>query len=327
MEIIVWGIIAAGAWYWWSRRRQQASPDLEQIMKDNVAEIGVLKDKLGKFKQVTFEWVLLNVGPIDTLSNETMTSLAMYMVDAASAACKYAGVDARFHKGFGFSLLVGIGYRQDVARGMMAAMSTPAAALGADITFDQGGSAFNAWIREGDAAAEDHIREAMTMWGSMSHVYDEITAYNTSPEYTENIKQNISEVVAFGDKVVDALSDQIHLFAPNKVFPDRAKDSWSIGYIVGFTDAMLQSHGDIEQHNWGGVEISVLLRLYGEEQGRISIDEYHDSFIEGKCDFAAESLRDGMMVGEEDITRCLAAGFSRQVQHLRFSRNASAGVL
>lgn len=177
MEIIFWILAAVVVWYLWSRRKRQASPDLEQIMKDNKVEIGVFKDKIGQFKQVTFEWVRLNVGPIDTLSNEAMTSLAMYMVDAASAACKYAGVDARFHKGYGFSLLVGIGYQQDVAKGMMAAMSTPTAALGTDLTFDQGGSAFNAWIREGDTAAQDHIRDAMTTWESSPHIYDEITAY------------------------------------------------------------------------------------------------------------------------------------------------------
>jgi len=313
MDVFIWIVIAAVG-YWYFKKRYNQDADLLTLMRNDPAAIDRYSRDLGKFKNVTMEWVISNVSPLKELSKDITLQLSTYMVEASTSACKYAGVDDRLQDSINTKLLTQMGLSTDVAVGMLAAISTPASQIGNDLTYGQGESAFSAWIRDGDSAAEDHIREAIAIWQSASNIADEIAAYDRPSDKATNAEPHVSDIVDLGDKIADALSIQTVLFSLAGVMPDKAKDNWSIGYVIGFTNAMLESNGSIEESSWGRVQISVLLSLFGEEQGSLCIDRYYEGFTAGD-----EVMFDGVKVGEEDIADWLNKGTSKNCTPIRWS--------
>ena len=130
---------------------------------------------MGQFKDVTLNWVKVNHGTLKELPEHLILSLAVYLVDASSSACRYAGVDDRFTDTANIVLLKQLGLPENEVKGMLLAMSNPLP-LGKELMFDQGGSAFSAWIRDGDAAAISGIQDAMTKWHRNNDLVGEIVS-------------------------------------------------------------------------------------------------------------------------------------------------------
>lgn len=180
------------------KRYWKSSDDLTTVMRRNAGAIEEYSRELGKFKNVTMEWVIANVGPLQELPRDIVIQLLTYLVEASSSACKYTGVDDRLRDSMSANLLMQMGFPKDTAVGMVEAISTPTSQLGNSLTYGQGESAFSAWVRDGDNAAEDHIRDAVEVWQRAFKTADEVSAVSNDTErdfqeykgrYLEEIKR------------------------------------------------------------------------------------------------------------------------------------------
>ena len=175
MELLLLLALAVGAYYVYVRN-VRGKPKLSNLAKDNSESLRTYSEEMGKFKDTTLNYVVSEFSPLKELPEAIVISLATYLVEASSAACSHAGVDNSLRSFVDIKLLTEMGFPEDYAKGMLHAISTKPSKLDNDLTFGLGVSGFNAWIRSGDTAAQDHIREAMTVWYKLQNLSDEIDA-------------------------------------------------------------------------------------------------------------------------------------------------------
>lgn len=93
------------------------------------------------------------------------------------------------------------------------------------------------------------------------------TSKNKS-SYQEPANVNAGAWMEFATNISTALAVQTVLFggAENSL-PDKASDDWSVGYLLGFTDTMLNQNSRIEKDDWPTIELAVFNQLFGKANG------------------------------------------------------------
>lgn len=195
MDVFLMLIIAVVV-IWYVEKKHNPDKKLISLIRKDPATIDRYTREFDKFRTITTNEVIAKFGPLLELPEDIRLACITYLVQASSSACKYAGVDARLHDTMNMNFLVRIGISRDMAEGMVAAMALPTSQAGTNLTHDLGGSAFSAWVRNGEKAAQEHIQEAMAVWQRVSNIADEIEAVrgNKADGFEDYKKQYIEEV-------------------------------------------------------------------------------------------------------------------------------------
>lgn len=99
-----------------------------------------------------------------------------------------------------------------------------------------------------------------------------------------------------------------------EILPVKAKDKWSLGYVGGYTDALLQRNGIGVDATGFAIMTIVFIMMFGEEQGPVYFRKFMD--LQREEDLA---LFDGMKKGGEEVFTWLSdkeklpMGWSRYV--------------
>jgi hypothetical protein len=80
------------------------------------------------------------------------------------------------------------------------------------------------------------------------------------------------------------------------MLPEKAKDKWSLGYIGGYSDALLQRKGIETDATGFAIMTIVFITMFGEEQGPVYFRKFMDLQQEGDSE-----LFSGMKKGGEEV--------------------------
>ena len=111
----------------------------------------------------------------------------------------------------------------------------------------------------------------------------------------EGVKLQVENKIV--DIITNRLSEQKALISDQyNMIPEKAKDHWSLGYIIGYSGAVLQIKGIDTDATKLRIFTTVLMAIFGEKQGPIYFQKFMD--LEMKRD---SDLLDGINKGGQDI--------------------------
>jgi len=128
----------------------------------------------------------------------------------------------------------------------------------------------------------------------------------------EHDDENVSQMI---DLIVGTLSAQKYLISDERnMLPEKAKDIWSLGYIGGYSDALLQRKGIDTDAAGLAIMTIVYMTIFGEEQGPTYFRKFMDLQREGD-----PKIIEGMKQGGNEVYTWLSdtdkvpMGWSRYV--------------
>ena len=110
---------------------------------------------------------------------------------------------------------------------------------------------------------------------------DTYNAANEEPGVTSQpikaLEHDNDDVSKMIDLIAGTLSAQKALMSDEyDMLPDKAKDEWSLGYIVGYSDALLQRKGIDTDATGLAIMTIVFITIFGEEQGPTYFRKFMD---------------------------------------------------
>lgn len=127
--------------------------------------------------------------------------------------------------------------------------------------------------------------------------YKAVNNESSSTSHNTKALGHDNEVSKMVDIIAGTLSVQKALMTDEyEMLPEKAKDKWSLGYIGGYSDAILQRKGIEADATGFAIMTIVFMIMFGEEQGPIYFRKFMDLQQQGDSE-----LFDGMKKGGEEV--------------------------